>query len=249
VVETPTWRASPDWGARHGYSDQRLNEVNRAAVDVLVAARHRWERPASPVVISGCIGPRGDGYQPTALMDVATARTYHSLQTQAFADSEADLVTAITMTNIAEAIGIALASRDAGMPVVVSFTVETDGRLPSGDCLAEAITAVDEATDAYPEYLMINCAHPTHFAGMLTIGAHWTTRLGGLRANASKLSHAELDSASELDAGDPDELAAEYRELRRLHPNLRVLGGCCGTNHQHIGAIAAACIQRKETLP
>jgi homocysteine S-methyltransferase len=242
VLETPTWRASPDWGVRQSYSPERLREVNRAGVDFLVEARRRWERPATPVVISGCIGPRGDGYHPEALMTPEEARAYHSLQAHAFSESEADLITAITMTHPAEAIGITLAARDAGMPVVISFTVETDGTLPSGDRLGDAITAVDDATDRYPAYYMINCAHPTHFAPVLDKEAPWTARIGGIRANASRMSHAELDVATELDSGDPGELAQQYRELRDRHPDLRVLGGCCGTDHHHIEAIAAVCV-------
>ena len=242
VLETPTWRASPDWAARQSYSTPRLIDVNQAAVALLVAARHRWERPDTSVLISGCIGPRGDGYQPEELMTVEEARTYHALQAQVFADSEADLITAIIMTHPAEAIGVTLAARDVGMPVVISFTVETDGTLPSGDRLGEAIVAVDDATAGYPAYYMINCAHPSHFASVLDPGAPWTARVGGIRANASTMSHAELDAATELDSGDPGDLAEQYRQLCGRHPHLRVLGGCCGTNHQHIDAIAAACL-------
>ena len=242
VLETPTWRASPDWAARQGYSTERLVEVNQAAVALLAGARHRWERPGTPVVISGCIGPHGDGYRPDELMTGEEARAYHTLQVQAFADSEADLITAITMTHTAEAIGVAVAACDAGMPVVISFTVETDGTLPSGERLGDAITAVDDATGGYPAYYMINCAHPTHFASILDPHTSWTARIGGIRANASTLSHAELDAATELDGGDPAELADRYRQLRDRHPHLRVLGGCCGTNHHHIDAIASTCV-------
>jgi homocysteine S-methyltransferase len=242
VLETPTWRASPDWAARQGYSAQRLVEVNRAAVDLLVDARQRWERPGTPVVISGCIGPRGDGYQPESLMTPDEARAYHTVQVAAFGASDADLVTAITMTHPAEAIGVTLAARDAGMPVVVSFTVETDGTLPSGESLGAAITAVDEATDRYPAYFMINCAHPTHYAAVLDGDAPWMARIGGMRANASTMSHEELDAATELDAGDPADLAERYGQLRTVHPQIRVLGGCCGTSHHHVDAIATACL-------
>jgi S-methylmethionine-dependent homocysteine/selenocysteine methylase len=241
VLETPTWRASPDWAARQGITIDHLAELNRAAVDLLAAARSRWETATTPVVISGCIGPRGDGYQAGEQMTAEEARSYHSLQVRTFAATEADLVTAITMTYSAEATGVALAAQRAGLPVVISFTVETDARLPSGESLDEAIAAVDEATGAHPLYYMLNCAHPSHFATVLDPAAPWTQRLGGLRANASRLSHAELDVATELDAGDPDELAREYAELRRQHPQLRVLGGCCGTNHVHVDAIARAC--------
>jgi homocysteine S-methyltransferase len=242
ILETPTWRASSDWAARLGYTTEQLVEVNRASVDLLLDARRRWETPSAPVVISGCVGPRGDGYDPGEQMRVEAALEYHSLQVRAFAASEADLVTGITMTYPAEAIGLALAARSAGMPAVISFTVETDGTLPTGQPLSEAIHAVDDATGSWPLYYMVNCAHPSHFEDVLDPGSAWTARLGGLRANASALSHEELDAATELDAGDPEDLAARYRALRTVHPQIRVLGGCCGTSHHHIDAISTACL-------
>jgi S-methylmethionine-dependent homocysteine/selenocysteine methylase len=211
-------------------------------VRLVAEARARWDHRVVPIVVSGCIGPRGDGYLADERMSIDEARGYHSLQARAFAEADADLVTAITMTYSAEAAGLALAARQAGMPAVISFTVETDGSLPSGESLAGAIAAVDEATDAYPAYYMLNCAHPVHFAPVLATDAAWMQRIGGLRANASKMSHAELDAATELDAGDPEELAGAYAALRRAHPQLRVLGGCCGTNHVHVEAIARACL-------
>jgi S-methylmethionine-dependent homocysteine/selenocysteine methylase len=244
VLETPTWRASPDWAVRRGYVVDDLDRVNREAIALLVDIRRRYETPDAPVVISGCLGPRGDGYRPDELMTADDARAYHAGQIQTFADTTADLVTAITMTYPAEAIGIASAARSAAIPAVISFTVETDGRLPSGESLSEAITAVDDATNRYPAYYMINCAHPTHFADVLDPTGAWTHRIRGVRANASKLSHAELDEAEELDSGDPDELAFDYLALRRTLPNLTVLGGCCGTDHRHIDAISAACTSR-----
>ncbi|HEY8524194.1 MAG TPA: homocysteine S-methyltransferase family protein [Acidimicrobiales bacterium] len=247
VLETPTWRASPDWGARLGYGREQLDELNRRAVELTLAAR-RVETPDAPVVISGCIGPRGDGYQPGELMSPDEARAYHAIQVRTFADTEADLVTAITMTNSAEAIGIARAAEAAGIPAVISFTVETDGRLPTGQRLEDAIVEVDAATRGYPAYYMVNCAHPTHVLADggdgTDRGTPWPERLRGLRANASRLSHAELDEAEKLDRGDPAELARDYVRLRAAHPPLTVLGGCCGTSHEHVGAISAACVAR-----
>ncbi len=238
VLDTPTWRASPDWGARQGLTVDELTAVNRDAVELLVQVRSRHESAATPVVISGCIGPRGDGYQVGGTMTVDEARAYHAVQARAFAATEADLITAITMTYAAEATGIAEAARAAGMPVVLSFTVETDGRLPSGQPLGEAIGTVDAATDSYPAYYMINCAHPTHFQHVLDGGPGWVSRLGGVRANASALSHAELDEAETLDSGDPVDLAERYRGLRAAAPSIRVLGGCCGTDARHIDAMS-----------
>jgi S-methylmethionine-dependent homocysteine/selenocysteine methylase len=238
VLETPTWRANPDWAARQGYSIDDLDRIDREAVELLVDLRREYETPDTPIVISGCVGPRGDGYRPDEIMTAAEARTYHACQMRAFASSDADLVTAITMTYPAEAIGVAEAARAAEMPAVISFTVETDGRLPTGESLADAIDTVDRATDAYPTYYMVNCAHPSHFVDILDPDQPWTARLRGVRANASKLSHAELDEAEELDSGDPAELASDYQTMRRTLPGLTVLGGCCGTNHRHIAAIS-----------
>lgn len=174
-------------------------------------------------------------------MPAPEAQAYHSTQIETFADTDADLISAFTINYADEAIGIVRAAREAGMPAVISFTVETDGRLPSGEALGEAIKRTDGETDGHASYDMINCAHPTHFRAVLENGSEWRHRLRGLRANASRMSHAELDASSELDRGNPEELGREYRVLRDLLPGLTVLGGCCGTDHQHIDAIVRAC--------
>lgn len=236
IVDTPTWRSNPDWGARLGYDAEALDDVNRRAVEFVrgLAAAH----PDVPTVTEGVIGPRGDGYVVGETMQPAEAARYHSAQVRSFTEAGIDVVSAITMTHVDEAIGITRAARDAGAPVVVSFTVETDGRLPSGTTIADAIRAVDAATDAGPAYYMINCAHPTHFADALE-SSDWLGRIKGIRANASKMSHAELDEAPELDRGDPDDLAREYVALDDVFGGLCVVGGCCGTDTDHISVISA----------
>lgn len=240
LLETPTWRASPDWGARLGYGREELADANRRAVGLLLEIRAAFETPAMPVVVSGNIGPRGDGYRPEARMSAAEAREYHDWQIGTFASTDADLVSVFTMNYAEEAIGVAAAAKSQAMPVVISFTLETDGRLPSGQRLAEAIEQTDDATDGHPAYYMINCAHPTHFARTLREAGGWRQRIRGLRANASRRSHAELDASTELDDGDPEELGSQYRALRPLLPRLTVVGGCCGTDHRHVGSICRA---------
>ena len=242
VLESATWRASRDWAEPLGLGSDELDRLNVEAIALLNGLRDELGTPETPIVVSGCIGPRGDGYDPGKVMSVAEADAYHRHQVEVLASAAPDMLSAITMTNVNEAIGIARASVDSGLPVAISFTVETDGLLPTGESLAQAIAAVDEATDAHPAYYMINCAHPTHFAGVLRAGGGWTTRLRGIRANASKCSHAELDAMTELDDGDPAQLAAEYRQLVERLPQLTVLGGCCGTDIRHIRAIADNCI-------
>ena len=240
VLETPTWRANPDWGARLGYDADALADANRRSVGLLLEVRAALATPETPLVISGNLGPRGDGYVPSALMSADEARAYHAPQIETFAGTHADMVAAFTMNYPAEAIGIALAARDARMPVAIAFTTETNGRLPSGESLAEAIGSTDAATGSHPAYYMINCAHPTHLAGALEDAGGWRDRIRGLRANASARSHAELDASTDLDAGDPDELARQYAELRSVFPRLAVVGGCCGTDHRHVEAIGRA---------
>ena len=237
VLDTPTWRANPDWGARLGYSAEGLDDVNRRGVALLEEVREAAGNGVD-VLISGCIGPRGDGYVVGEVMSAKEAQGYHSAQVATFASTNSDLVSALTLNYAAEAMGIARAAAEAGIPSVISFTVETDGRLPSGQELRDALAEVDEATGGAPAYYMVNCAHPTHFENVLAGGG--LDRVRGLRANASTKSHAELDEAEELDQGDPDDLAERYRGLRPLLPNLTVVGGCCGTDERHIEAICAA---------
>jgi S-methylmethionine-dependent homocysteine/selenocysteine methylase len=242
IFESPTWRASTDWGSKLGYANGALADFNRRSIAMMAELRQAFETPTSPMVISGCIGPRGDGYDPGRKMSAAEAEAYHTGQANVFRDTEADMITAITMTNAEEAIGLARASRNADMPVAISFTTETDGRLPTGQSIKDAIELVDSETASAPVYYMLNCAHPTHFEAELAAGGPWTQRIRGLRANASTLSHAELDNATDLDAGDPVDLAQRYRGLRKRLPNLSVLGGCCGTDHRHVEQICLACV-------
>jgi len=240
VLESPTWRASRDWGARLGYDGTALADVNRKAIGLLLELRAVHETHHTPIVVSGNLGPRGDGYSPSARMGVSEARDYHAEQIGTFAQTDADMVAAFTMNYVEEAFGIALAAGERSIPVAISFTLETDGRLPSGETLEAAIAATDAATDRYPAYYMINCAHPTHFETTLARAGAWRERIRGIRANASKRSHAELDESTDLDAGDPVELGGQYRALRTVLPKLAVIGGCCGTDQRHVGAMCAA---------
>jgi homocysteine S-methyltransferase len=238
ILESPTWRASPQWAGEIGYSPEQLDQMNRKAIGLMEQIRDASD--VSPIVISGCVGPQGDGYDPDVLLSAGEAQAYHSTQIGTFADTAADMVTAITMTYAEEAIGVARAAEAAGLPVAISFTVETDGRLPSGQPLGEAIEQTDAETGGRAAYFMINCAHPSHFEQVLTEAGGWRDRIHGLRSNASAKSHAELDEATELDDGDPADLARRHAELRDRLPGVNVLGGCCGTDHRHVAEISSA---------
>lgn len=245
VLDTPTWRANPDWGAKLGYGADALKAVNARSIAFLKGLRAKWESAQMPCVISGAIGPRGDGYK-AGNMDADEAEAYHTAQISAFAEAGADMTTAFTLNTINEAVGIARAARTIGLPCAISFTVETDGRLVGGATLREAIETVDRETRNAPVYFMINCAHPTHFERALQAGEGWMKRVHGVRANASAKSHAELDESETLDAGDPLDLGRRYRELQQTFPTMRILGGCCGTDHRHVAAICEACVPPRE---
>jgi homocysteine S-methyltransferase len=240
VIETPTWRANADWARLLGYSPTQLDAVNASAVQLAEEIRAAATAEGITAVVSGCIGPRGDGYDPGTLMTPEDAERYHAVQIATFAASTADQVTALTMTNAEEATGIVRAAVAAGIPAAISFTMETDGRLPTGQPLRDAIEQVDAATDAAAAYFMVNCMHPTHVSAAFADDGPWLTRLVGLRSNASAKSHAELDEATELDEGNPADYGAQHAALRGRLPAVSVLGGCCGTDARHVAAICAA---------
>ena len=241
VLESATWRASSDWGARLGYSAASLAAANRSAIELLVPLVEAHETADTPIVISGCVGPRGDGYRVQDRMTALQAERYHREQIETFSQTAADLVTGITMTSAEEALGVVRAASSLGLPCVISFTVETDGRLPSGQALGEAIGWVDAESSVRPAYYMINCAHPLHFDDVLARGGSFQERIRGLRVNASTKSHAELDESTQLDDGDPEDLGRHYRRLCGVLPNLTVLGGCCGTDQRHVAEMCRSC--------
>lgn len=240
VLDSPTWRASRDWGEKLGYDALALAEANQAAAAMMHELRAAFEAE-QPFVVSGNMGPRGDGYAPGALLTPAESEEYHREQAAALDAAGVDMISAVTITHAGEAAGIARACARRDLPLALGFTLETDGRLPSGQTLGEAIREVDADPSGGPSYYMITCAHPDHFRAILDPDADWTRRIRGLRANASRKSHAELDEAETLDDGDPAALAQDYAALLPLLPNLRVFGACCGADHRHVREIGAVC--------
>lgn len=236
ILETPTWRANTNWGFKLGYTQGELDKINRQAVQLMRELKllaHESEK----VLISGNIGPAGDGYKAEKILSSSEAKRYHQPQALAFAGAHADFITALTLNYSDEAVGIVLSAEEVSLPVVISFTVETDGRLPSGETLKEAIEKTDRMTGGYTTHFMINCAHPEHFTDVLREDGAWRNRIRGIRANASTKSHAELDESETLDTGDKHLLAEGYTELISLLPDLRIFGGCCGTDHTHLEEI------------
>ncbi|CAN7394190.1 homocysteine S-methyltransferase family protein [Knoellia sp. LjRoot47] len=244
LLETPTWRANPDWVAKLGGDSDEVHRVNLESVvflaalgesllasGALPAGRHDY----GSFRVSGAIGPRGDGYVPGEAASADEFAAYHLPQVVAFADSGAGRVAAYTLTTVSEAVGVVHAARTQTLDVAVSFTVETDGRLPDGTPLGEAVAELWE--QGVPDELLVNCAHPSHVAGALDGDDSWTARVTGLRVNASRQSHAELDAAEVLDEGDIPDLVREHDALAARLPHLDVVGGCCGTDVRHVAAL------------
>jgi homocysteine S-methyltransferase len=239
ILDSVTWKAHAHWAKSLGADTAELRAANEESIRFIADLRARYSANTKPIVLNAVIGPRGDAYRPEATIEMAAAEDYFSEQLGWLAGTDADMVSALTFNQSGEAAGLTRAARAVGMPVVISFTAETNGALPTGESLADAIARVDEATDSFPAYYMINCAHPDHFTGALP-DAPWARRVRGIRANASRRSHADLDAAPELDRGDPQELAGQYRELAERLPWLNVFGGCCGSDLRHVSEIARA---------
>jgi S-methylmethionine-dependent homocysteine/selenocysteine methylase len=243
ILESPTWRASTGWGVQIGYEHDEIEQANREAIAILEQLRQQYASVETPIVVSGNIGPIADGYSSETKVSADEAETYHRHQIEVFAGSSADMVNAITMTYVDEAVGIVRAAQKAGIPVSIGFTVETDGRLPDGTPLGQAIQTVDKRTNGGPVYYLVNCAHPSHFSHVLEEDQDWSKRIYGVRANASCKSHAELDESETLDDGDPVAFGALHSQLCEQLSELRIMGGCCGTDHRHVASIAQHCCQ------
>ncbi len=239
IFDSQTWKAHMHWAKDLGASEDDLHKANHEAIAFISELRNEFSENAKPIVLNGLIGPRGDAYAPEEQIAAHEAEQYHSKQIGWLTETEADMVTALTFTQSDEAIGVVRAARAAELPIVVSFTVETDGNLPTGQPLGAAIQAVDDATEQTAAYFMVNCAHPDHFFHVLGDEA-WTRRIRGIRCNASRKSHAELDQSEVLDDGDPVELGEQNRAIKERLSWLNVFGGCCGSDLRHVTQIAKA---------
>jgi homocysteine S-methyltransferase len=239
ILDSVTWKAHVHWADDLGASEDDLREANHQAIAFIAGLRDEFASNEKPIVLNALVGPRGDAYAPDMEVAAHEAEDYHRKQLSWLAETDVDMVSGLTFTQSDEAIGFIRAARKLALPAVMSFTVETDGNLPTGQPLSEAITAVDEATDSGAAYFMVNCAHPDHFAHVLE-DAGWARRVHGLRCNASRMSHAELDNSETLDDGDPVELGGQYKAMKAKMPWLNVFGGCCGSDLRHVVQIAEA---------
>jgi len=236
IFDSLTYRASRDWGNLLGYSAEGLAEMNLQALDLYREVARAIGNDPATTLYSGCIGPKGDAYETHLPLGADEAEDYHAAQVQTFAHGGADFVTGLTLNSPAEAIGIARAAKAAGLPSVISFTLEEAGLVGGRMSLEAAINAVDDATDGAPAHYMVNCTHPADFSPSLS-AAPWMARLSGLRANASTRDHGQLCQLGHLDEGDADDLARRHGAIAKAFPHINVYGGCCGTDHAHVEKI------------
>jgi S-methylmethionine-dependent homocysteine/selenocysteine methylase len=231
-----------------GCNHQDLIKFNQKSIELLDEVRKEYETEIYPIVLNCSVGPRADGYVPSTIMSPEQAQQYHKTQIDIISQTKADMITGLTMNYPEEAIGIVRAAKEAGMPVIISLTVETDGKLSTGQSLKEAIEMVDESTNKIPAYYMINCSHPTSFINLLNLDEDWTQRIHGVKCNASKKSHAELEQCTEIDEGDPIEFAQDNQQLLYKLKNLNIFGRCCGTDTKHLEQICKTCIHTFDQL-
>ncbi|KAJ5210720.1 Homocysteine S-methyltransferase [Penicillium cf. griseofulvum] len=236
VLETRTWRGSPLWSSEIGLSIPQMVDLNHTAVKLLQGIRS--ETPFDPIVISGAMGPLQDAYQDSTV-SFDQAREYYGPQIRAFAEEGVDMLCIMTVTNLDEAFGAVSLAREYNLPIHVSFSIETDGRLRGGKTLEDAIREVDSVTENYVTYYGVNCAHPRYIImAVQDMPMEVRSRLGSIRGNSSLKSHEELDNSTELDRGDIPGWVQEFNQLVSMLPGLKVVGGCCGTDEEHIDAIA-----------
>jgi len=251
LLETPTWRANPDWVVALGGSPQDVRRINLESVvflaglgEMLLASgalstaaktgTSGRQSDDGAFQVRGVIGPKGNGYLPERRPTAEEFADYHSVQAAALCDGGVSWVTAYTLSTLAEAVGVVRAARAHSLKVGICFTVESDGRLPDGSPVAAAVEELWQRSA--PDGLLLNCASPSHIVRALEDDG-WGRLVTGLRVDASGPSHAELDSSEQLDEGDLQDLVRDFQRLTARLPNLEVVGGCCGSDARHIAEL------------
>ena len=232
------YRASPDWGAKLGYSAEGLQQMQRRTIQFLDEMRAEYADRVTDVYIAACIGPRGDAYGTGGEITADEAEDYHSVQLHNLDGTAADMAVAATFNNIPEAIGVIRAAKGAGMPIGVSLTLTPEGRLRSGPTLREAVETVDEVTAGAAAWFGTNCSHPLEFEPAIADAGPWLDRLRYIRPNAAKMDKIALCSLGHLEDGDPEELGEQMGDVVRRLPRADIIGGCCGTDERHLSEIA-----------
>lgn len=232
------YRASPDWGAKLGYSREALANALIQSIEFLREVSRPYQGQISEIKIGGMTGPRGDAYSLNKSITAEEAEDYHSFHTEVVKRAGVSFTSAVTFNSVPEAIGAARAAAKLDMPIYISFTLDSNHRLKSGPSLKEAIETVDrEAGVAKPDFYGLNCSHPLEFEPALEPG-DWIKRVRSLRPNASAKDKMELCTIGHLEDGDPVDLGLRMGALARRYPHIDIWGGCCGTWDKHLNQIA-----------
>lgn len=239
IIETPTWRCSKKWSKLLNCENSDIEKINREAVNIVKSIKKNNKK----IIISGNIGPIDDGYVISNKLTIEELKEYHSEQIYILANENVDIISAFTINYVEEAIGITLVCKDINIPLVISFTLNIDGKLPSGMTLEDSIKYIDKYTNYYPMYYMINCAHPKHFISLFKDNnSDWIKRIKGIRSNASDKSHEELNNSKKLDIGNIVELSNYCKNIRKENKHINIFGGCCGTDENHVEEILIKCL-------
>ncbi len=238
IATTPTWRANTERVSRSPFAGL---PVNRDGVAYMTALRAGYGGDASPILIGGQIGPKGDAYSPQEAPGADDAEAFHRPQIEELADAGVDLLIAQTLPAADEALGIARVMARTGVPYVLSYVVRQNGTLLDGTALDEAVRRIDDAVERPALHHAVNCVHGSVFAAAMTAtqarDAHAARRISGLSANTSAKTPEELDGLVELDTEAPEDFGTNLLGVRQAFGS-RFLGGCCGTSTAHIEALA-----------
>lgn len=249
VILTPTWRASGERLERAGFLGK---DVNRDCFEFLARVRDGYGMYAEKILVGGILSCRGDAYNTADALDADEAQAYHAYQVGRLASAGVDFLLASTIPASKEAAGMAAVMAECGLPYIISFIIRPSGKLLDGTPLVEAIAEIDVSVSPQPTAYMLNCVHPANARRTIAAGpnnsAQLKSRLIGLQGNASRMSPEELDGRVELDADPPERWA---RAMLSLHDDfdMRILGGCCGTDNRHIARLVELYAGRLDSVP
>jgi S-methylmethionine-dependent homocysteine/selenocysteine methylase len=234
IATTPTRRANKERVLQSGFNE-KIIEDNVCFLKQIKSTAN------IPMFVGGLMGCKGDAYKATEVLSEEHAQEFHSWQANLFKDSGADFLYAGIMPALSEAIGMANAMENTGLPYIISFMIRNDGKLLDGTTIHNAILNIDKATVRKPICYMTNCVHPTVLRNALTCSFNETLlvkeRFCGIQANTSSLSPEELDKSFDLKSSDSINLACDMMELYKYFTP-KIFGGCCGTDNTHIEEIA-----------
>ena len=248
LILTPTWRANKERLELAGFKDKN---VNADCVKFLFDIRNKYGEFASKILIGAPMACKGDAYNPEEALLSDEAYNFHKFQVKKLSEAGVDFLLGSTLPASSEALGMAKAMAESNIVYILSFVIHPNGKLLDGTSLNETISVIDNSVSPKPIYYMLNCVHPTHCMSAINNELNNTevirTRLKGLQANGSAMSPEELELLEKTSSQSPSIWGKKMIDLY-LNSNLKILGGCCGTNHHHIKSIARIFRKIEKTL-